>query len=392
MFYLAGVFIALFLAVILLNKQGKSRSDKILAAWLVFIGAHLMLYYLNFSGKVYEMPYLLGLDIPLPLVHPPFLYLYTASLCVPRLTSSWKPLLHFIPALLAYLYLIEFFLADPAYKVQVYQSKGGGYGAFMFVKTLANYASGIVYVALSARLLRQHTRNIHQFFSYEDKINLKWLQYLIGGTGAIWLAVLFGHEQVVFGAVVLFVLFIGNFGIRQVGIFTNLASFQPDLPMKDVQSESPDLPTFPTLPDSEGEPALPAESDKRKYQKSGLNSASADKLHKGLKELMETQKIYRDSELSLSDLAERLKTHPNYLSQVINEKEQKNFFDYVNNMRVAEFMELASNPKNRQFTLLALALDCGFNSKSSFIRYFKKTTGQVPSQYFQMQQSRQEWN
>jgi AraC-like DNA-binding protein len=59
-----------------------------------------------------------------------------------------------------------------------------------------------------------------------------------------------------------------------------------------------------------------------------------------------------------------------------------NFYDFVNRYRLEEFKKLASDPKNRQFTMLALAFDCGFNSKSSFNRYFKKATGQTPSQYF----------
>ena len=82
-----------------------------------------------------------------------------------------------------------------------------------------------------------------------------------------------------------------------------------------------------------------------------------------------------------TDLARRLNTHPNYLSQVINEKEGKNLYDYVNTLRIEEFIKLVSQPHNQNLTLLSLAYECGFNSKSSFNRYFKKTTGQSPSEY-----------
>ncbi|PLX12240.1 MAG: hypothetical protein C0597_13735 [Marinilabiliales bacterium] len=54
----------------------------------------------------------------------------------------------------------------------------------------------------------------------------------------------------------------------------------------------------------------------------------------------------------------------------------------MNQYRIEEFKRLASSPKNHQFTLLSLAYECGFNSKSSFNRYFKKSTGVTPSQYF----------
>ena len=66
----------------------------------------------------------------------------------------------------------------------------------------------------------------------------------------------------------------------------------------------------------------------------------------------------------------------------VNKKVGKNFYDFVNQYRLEEFKRLLSDPKNRNLTLLSLAIDCGFNSKSSFNRHFKKVTGQTPSQYF----------
>jgi AraC-like DNA-binding protein len=77
----------------------------------------------------------------------------------------------------------------------------------------------------------------------------------------------------------------------------------------------------------------------------------------------------------------KLGVHPNYLSQIINQKEKKNFYDFVNTYRFEEFKKLIAQQKNQQYTLLSLAYDCGFSSKSSFNRYFKKATGQTPSEY-----------
>ena len=107
----------------------------------------------------------------------------------------------------------------------------------------------------------------------------------------------------------------------------------------------------------------------------------AENLHSRLKKLMESEKIYTESELSLYELANRLDTLPNYLSQVINDKEGKNFYDYINMLRIDEFKRLVSRPESRKYTLLSLSFDCGFNSKSSFNKNFKKVTGQSPSEY-----------
>jgi AraC-like DNA-binding protein len=80
-------------------------------------------------------------------------------------------------------------------------------------------------------------------------------------------------------------------------------------------------------------------------------------------------------------VAEELEIHPNTLSQVINTVEQKNFFDYVNTLRIEEFKERIANPDNQKYTLLSLAFECGFNSKTSFNRNFKNLTGKSPSEY-----------
>jgi AraC-like DNA-binding protein len=80
-------------------------------------------------------------------------------------------------------------------------------------------------------------------------------------------------------------------------------------------------------------------------------------------------------------LAQSLNVHPNNLSQVINTFEGKTFFDYVNQKRIEEFKRIVSLPENQKFTLLALAHDCGFNSKTSFNRNFKNCTGLSPSEY-----------
>lgn len=98
---------------------------------------------------------------------------------------------------------------------------------------------------------------------------------------------------------------------------------------------------------------------------------------------MAEEKPYLDAKLSLPGLAEIIEISPNQLSQIINQEAQVNFHDFVNNYRVKEFIQKARLNKN--FSLLALALDSGFNSKSSFNTIFKKQKGLTPSQYLSKQ-------
>lgn len=360
MFYLGGVGLACFLTLLLLSKSKKTGADKILACWLLLITVHLLFFYFR---KMELYPQLLGIDMPLPLLHGPFLYLYTLAL-TDRARSPGISLLHFIPPIVVLLYLIPFLTLPVEQKVFVYDNKGVGYETFNLIRTIAIIISGVLYVILSSLALRKHRISIANQFSNTEKINLQWLQYLIYWIAVIWILVIVSNDYWIFGAVVLFILFIGFFGIRQAGIF-----YSPQVsPDKEVATVSTD--------ESETQSA-----EKRKYQKSGLSQEGSELLHRQLGLVMTDEKLYRESELSLADLALRLNTQPNYLSQVINEREGKNFYDYVNTLRIEEFKRVAASPESRKYTLLALAEQCGFNSKSSFNRYFKKVTGQSPSEF-----------
>ena len=97
--------------------------------------------------------------------------------------------------------------------------------------------------------------------------------------------------------------------------------------------------------------------------------------------LMSTDKPYLEPDLSLPDLARRLHTNPVVLSQVINAGQGVNFNDFVNEYRVAEFKAQVRRPDRAHLSLLGLALDCGFNSKATFNRAFRKATGQSPREF-----------
>ena len=99
-----------------------------------------------------------------------------------------------------------------------------------------------------------------------------------------------------------------------------------------------------------------------------------------LLEYLINHKPYLNPELTLQDLAEYLDVHPNVLSYVINTTFQKNFYDLINEYRIEEFINLYQNSNDR-YTILSLALDSGFNSKSAFNRNFKKIKGITPSEF-----------
>ena len=99
-----------------------------------------------------------------------------------------------------------------------------------------------------------------------------------------------------------------------------------------------------------------------------------------IQRLMEEEKAYLEPQLSLKKMAQKLRTNPGILSAAINQNFGKNFNDFVNEFRVNEFLEKSKQTEFKHYTLLALALDSGFNSKSTFNRSFKKITGRAPTE------------
>jgi AraC-like DNA-binding protein len=96
---------------------------------------------------------------------------------------------------------------------------------------------------------------------------------------------------------------------------------------------------------------------------------------------MEDRALYKEPTLTVSDLAGALSVTPHNLSQVINTQFGKNFYDFVNTYRVEEAKRRLVNPKDTHLTILAIAEESGFNSKSSFNTFFRKHAGMTPSEY-----------
>ncbi|MEM9326598.1 MAG: helix-turn-helix domain-containing protein [Bacteroidota bacterium] len=122
--------------------------------------------------------------------------------------------------------------------------------------------------------------------------------------------------------------------------------------------------------------------EESRYKKSLLGDGLLAQSREAVLSLMETERPFLDPYLSLRNLAGKVNLSPNQLSQLLNEGFDKNFSEFVNAYRLETFKQKVSEPKNKQFTLLALAYESGFNSKTVFNTYFKKATGMTPKAYW----------
>ena len=113
----------------------------------------------------------------------------------------------------------------------------------------------------------------------------------------------------------------------------------------------------------------------------GELSEDDKELEERMLKTIEEKELYLSHRLSLGELAELMNVSTHAISRVINSKENRTFYDLINNYRINHFKELLQNPSNSNYTILALGLDSGFNSKASMNRIFKEIEGITPRQF-----------
>jgi AraC-like DNA-binding protein len=234
-----------------------------------------------------------------------------------------------------------------------------------FVLILAWTVQTAIYLFLIIRRLARYRRRLKDLFASNDTRELRWLSGFVLVVGTVWLlsvasllfdnlaglALLSGRAGALLGFAL--VGFLALWGLRQ----------QPGFAGRYLPAPSPDeQPTPPTA----------------KYQRSALDAERAARIAAKLAQAMREDRPYLEPELSLFELARRIGVPSNYLSQTLNEHIGENFFDYINRWRVEAALPLL---RAGERSVLEIALEVGFNSRSTFYKAFRKVTGHAPGAY-----------
>jgi AraC-like DNA-binding protein len=233
------------------------------------------------------------------------------------------------------------------------------------------------------RSLRVYQRSIQQLFSETSKIDLSWAKWLVNGYLLIIIATIILYGLMLkfpekFNLIILINVALGTpyiyaatfKGMMQPSIWQVKSTLTKD----EVEKEMQEVAEIEKV-----------NFEKPRYEKAGLRAEKVEGLVTRIIALMEQEKIYCETDLTLQDLARRLHSSTHQVSQVINEGMKKNFYDLVNGYRVAEAKRLLLDPKTRNYTIISVGHDAGFNSKTTFNTVFKKFTGLTPSDYRQKQ-------
>ena len=348
-----GIVIVLAIA----RHRGPNRkANHILSILILLISLVLLggLMNVNDRALVRRYPHLLFLlDAPL-MAFGPLIYLYTRTLLTrpPLPNRKWQ--YHFLPLGLHWIHLGRYFFESNASILERLETRDFPMAPFVISFATIQLAG---YLVASYRILRQF--RTQAFNERSDQPVLGYLSVFLLAVAACWLAWFLSGLVIIFPNVETFQFLRPNVAwILMVLTTTILAYF--------AMSEKESL-------------ALIIQP--KKYEGSTLAWSELRQLSERLAALMAAEKPYRQSTLSLNELADRLGAPSKDLSRVINEVHGKNFFDFVNRQRVEEFKRLATPERLATQTVLALAFEAGFNSKSTFNAACKKLTGKTPVQY-----------
>jgi AraC-like DNA-binding protein len=363
---LAGGIQGLFLIIVLLAVPSRrNTANRILALLLLSMSGLLLWCAIHDAGQLVQWPDLMGWGPALLFTLGPLLYLYGQALTVPPFTWKNKYILHFIPCLVAVISFFPFYVKAFAEKQRIvllhYQDHQHS--------TVADLLPGLHFLVYLIPVLTG-------FSSFRKKtpvslpgihsVQLQWLRQLLWGfTGmyGLFLIVYFLTHLHLAGnfftiAQSAFIFVIGYQGLKEPAIF--------------ARNTSDPAATTGTAGVSD---------EKVKYEKSALPAYLLTHYADALDQLMREEKLYLDSDLNLTQLAGRLSLPAHHLSQLFSQQLHTTFYDYINQHRLEEVKRALRNPQKNHLTILALAFEAGFRSKSAFNEAFKKETGMTPSTY-----------
>lgn len=362
-----------FLSVLLFSTIKRQERANLWLGLLIFAFALTLVDYVGFwTNYNHLFTWFAGIYEPLAFLLGPLLYIYLKELGTSKydLRKAWP---HFVPFFLILLYRLPFLIMTPLEKVKILQGRLAEVSADVFlfpynfsiflglcVLHLAIY-SFLIYTLWIRDNLKGAAENQRAMIRNKWQ-KLLWQLYTAFAASYFVYFVLVHtrmfhrvHDYFIALSMSLFIYIVGYLGYRKPAIFRGRILERVFLP--------------------------------NKYQHSSLTASASSSIMKKLLKHMQITQPYLENEFRLNELAEQLGVSTHHLSQVINEKLNKNFSDFVNTYRVEEAKRLLTDPKSSGRYIIDIAYASGFNNKTTFNKAFKEQTGMSPSEFRKKEQS-----
>ena len=361
------------IAALILQKHRTLYANRFLAMMMIAMAAILVHLTVEDIGGFASIRWVFPLLFAIPLAVPPLLYLYAEYLANRSNSFPGERWLHFLPSFLAAGVAAALVFGSSSHEEMFAdQSNMDHFPAFFLVFNWAIILQGAIYIVLVLVTIRHYNERIKEYYASYEALQLRWLQNITSFLVFAWfiffaenslvtVGINFSHFIISSVLVALYLLVLGYMGLLKSGVLES----SPQA----VQEDG-----------SLGPESIEAAAT-AKYERSGLSPEVAQRYKMDLLELMERERLFVRSDLTLPQLADRLSVSPHNLSEVINTQIGKNFYEFVNAYRVEQVKRDLHDPAKQNLKMLSIAYDAGFNSKASFNTVFKQFTSLTPSEY-----------
>ena len=375
-------FQGLVFAILLIFKRQPTRSINIhLVIMLLAITAETLHQFLFKTQLIYQVSYLAGFVLPLDSLVGIALYWYVRTIIHPEKDNSIKRVLgHYSIFFVCFILSFPFWSLGTEAKLTMIDTGviPTDLSVWIYYPTLSQIPikviSFISYLVLSIKMLVAHKKRIKDIFAYEEKITLNWITYLLAlfGFGLLQgVSILLFFQE--FADQTQFMGYMGLFSAVAIFYLGTMGLLQPQVYLRTEQDYLAQAAT--------SEQEKPNNSKPEKYQKSALTMEDMQRIANKLDKAMLEKRYYLDSDLTMPQLADYLSVSSNYLSQTVNSIHRVSFFEYINRLRVEYAKQQLVNPAKSQDSIVDIAADAAFNSRSAFYSAFKKHSGMTPAQY-----------
>jgi AraC-like DNA-binding protein len=366
--FYAGI-LALMMALGQLVERQKNAGNYIMSAFLCCVGVYQLYHGAMISGLLLEYPHLGLLHVPFLYFAGPLLYFFFKQLGKLDFRFRKVYLLHFAPGLLLILALLPFYMKSAEEKRQFLQCPPA---LGSRVTMLSEYTIIILFIMISITVYLILFLKESTYLWNRKYLRLKRVAYL-------------SHLIIVTTCTIIFVYFTGF-------LLINIFSFSHDayLTLITVISVATCILVLLIYLMGKRYPEyfreFQREVERIRYEISRIEGLNVEAVLRHLNRLMEEEKVFCDEDMTLNRLADELSIAPYQLSQILNEKLNKNFNRFINEYRVQEARKLLVDECNRAISSIAYAV--GFNSLSVFYDWFLKVTGTTPGKYRERQRGR----
>lgn len=368
----AAAIQGIFLTYLIAHNRLKETRSVVLGTLTLVLSISLLGGIYGLSGYYKFFPHFTNVADPLFLLYGPLLFIYIFVLTHNRLPKFY--LIHALPFLAYVISFIPLYLKSGEEKIEfaerIFLNNEVPLEALLMQLGRVVYIS--VYVILSLVLVRTHEKRIKNNFSDIEKVSLSQAKKILYFFLAILIVALVSF---ILGYKLSYSFSVSN---NIIGFFVGIIIYalaystwkKQNIQASDIVNTTAPHDGF-------------SHSDFRTKTRSVfvLNDEQFEKYKTRLEKAITEEKIFTENELSLAGLSKKINIQPYQLSELISRVYGESFFDFINRYRINEIKSRLNNPAFESYSLLGIAMDCGFNSKSSFNAAFKKFTGLTPSEF-----------